>query len=246
MISTVGWIRIHRRGDACVAPTTNVYVAPTGKACLAPASHVRHLMSVYCLIPAKPYAEAKSRLSPVLTESQRATLCRWLLRRTVRLALATVGQVVVVSRDRALLAQVKAMGAWGLLEASPGLNPALTQAARFAQIRGAGGVLVLPTDLPRLTAHDLETILALGTTSPAAVVAPCRHGTGTNALLVRPPQLIEFAFGPDSFAAHCAAARAAGVEPVVYRANSVAFDLDTPEDWRCEMWDMRCGMWDMV
>ena len=62
------------------------------------------------------------------------------------------------------------------------------------------------------------------------VVAPCHHGTGTNALLICPPGLISFAFGPDSFAAHCAAARAAGVEPVIYRSATVALDLDTPED----------------
>jgi 2-phospho-L-lactate guanylyltransferase len=50
-------------------------------------------------------------------------------------------------------------------------------------------------------------------------------------LLVRPPGLIPFAFGPDSFAAHCAAARAAGVQPVVHRSPTIALDLDTPEDW---------------
>ncbi len=194
-------------------------------------------MSLYCLIPAKPYAEAKSRLSPVLTESQRATLCRWLLRRTVRLAQRVVGRVVVVSRDRALLAHAKAEGAWGLLEASPGLNPALTQGARWAALHGADGLLILPTDLPRLSVGDLKRMLALRdeaclAPTPAVVIAPCHRGTGTNALLVRPPDLIPFTFGPGSFAAHCAAARAAGVEPVVCRAEGLAFDLDTPEDWK--------------
>ncbi len=77
---------------------------------------------------------------------------------------------------------------------------------------------------------------------PTVVVAPCHHGTGTNALLVCPPGLIPFAFGPDSFAAHVAAARAAGVEPVIYRSATVALDLDTPEDlesgeWRLEIRD---------
>jgi 2-phospho-L-lactate guanylyltransferase len=200
---------------------------------------------IYCLIPAKPYAESKTRLAPLLSPEQRMTLSRWLLRRTLRLARAVVGRVVVVSRDRALLMHAKAAGAWGLLEASPGLNPALTQAARFAQARGASGVLILPTDLPRLKAQDLEDILALGTASPAAVIAPCRRETGTNALLLRPPNLIEFAFGTNSFAAHCAAARAVGVEPVIYRAASVAFDLDTPEDWRVGIgdWGLEIGDW---
>jgi 2-phospho-L-lactate guanylyltransferase len=196
-------------------------------------------MSLYCIIPAKPYAESKTRLDPLLSPEQRIILSRWLLQRTLHLARAVVGRVVVVSRDRALLMHAKAAGAWGLLETSPGLNPALTQAARFAQARGARGILILPTDLPRLMAQDLEAMLAMGTTSPVAVIAPCRHETGTNALLVRPPDLIQFAFGPDSFAAHCAAARAAGVEPDVYRADGIAFDLDTPQDWGVEIGDWR-------
>ncbi len=205
---------------------------------------------IYCLIPAKPYVESKSRLSPVLSASQRATLSRWLLRRTLRLARAATEHVVVISRDRMLLTHAKAEGAWGLLEVSAGLNPALSQAARFAEAKGASGLLVLPTDLPRLAVRDLETILALaagtglnvegdrsGERAPAMVVAPCRRGTGTNALLLRPPRLIPFAFGPDSFAAHCAAARAAGVKPLVYHANRTAFDLDTPEDWSLQVAD---------
>src|SRR5574341_708127 len=114
-----------------------------------------HHTVIYCLIPAKPYTEAKSRLAPVLSLEQRMTLSRWLLERTLHLALAALGHVVVVSRDRVLLAQVQALGAWGLREARPGLNPALSQAARFAQVRGADGILVLPADLLCLTRQNL-------------------------------------------------------------------------------------------
>lgn len=199
-------------------------------------------MSIFCVIPAKPHAQAKSRLAPVLSPPQRVELSRWLLRRTLRLARDAVGSVIVVSRNRALLADAEAHGAWGLLETSYGLNLALTQAADFATQQGACGLLVLPTDLPRLTTSDLEAILTSVTESPALSIAPCRHGTGTNALLVRPPDLIPFAFGPASFDAHSTAARAAGVEPVVYRAASIAFDLDTPEDWEygVKKWGIRC------
>jgi 2-phospho-L-lactate guanylyltransferase len=194
--------------------------------------HITHYAeSVFCLIPAKPYLESKTRLAPLLSIEQRISLSRWLLHRTVQLARTVVGQVVVVSRDQALLSQAEDFGAWVLPETSPGLNPALTQAARFALGRGAGGLLVLPTDLPRLSASDLEQLLALAAAPPALVIAPCHHGTGTNALLLRPPDIIPFAFGPDSFAAHSDAARAAGVEPLVYRAETIALDLDTPEDW---------------
>jgi 2-phospho-L-lactate guanylyltransferase (CobY/MobA/RfbA family) len=214
---------------------------------------------IYCLIPAKPHAEAKTRLAPVLTGSQRADLSRWLLRRTVRLARQVIGPVVVVSRDPDILAQAETQGAWGLPEASTGLNLALTQAAHFARDQGATALLVLPSDLPRLTASDLECILSLGGlenpcwkpvphsagSKPALqatrllVIAPCRRGTGTNALLMRPPDLIPFRFGPDSLAAHCAAARTAGVEPLIYRSDNIAFDLDTPEDWELGIGNQR-------
>jgi 2-phospho-L-lactate guanylyltransferase len=234
-------------------------------------------VSVYCLIPAKPYAESKTRLAPALSLEERAALIRRLLLRTVHLAREVVGSAVVVSRDEALLEEVRAEGALGLVEEMPGLNPALTQAARFVEERGAAGVLVLPADLPLLTAADLEAILAYiasyhfhpgsgsgpppnpppaggdgcslprsyggeqGGGRPTVVVAPCHHGTGTNALLVCPPGLIPFAFGPDSFAAHCAATRAAGVEPVIYRSATVALDLDTPEDLEIGDWRLEVG-----
>jgi 2-phospho-L-lactate guanylyltransferase (CobY/MobA/RfbA family) len=35
----------------------------------------------------------------------------------------------------------------------------------------------------------------------------------------------------NSFARHSAAARAAGVQPVVVRSPTLEFDLDTPDDW---------------
>ncbi len=115
--------------------------------------------TVYCLIPAKPYAESKTRLAPALSPEQRSALIHWLLLRTVRLARAVVGPVVVVSRDEGLLEEMRAEGAWGLAEETPGLNPALAQAAHFAADQGAAGVLVLPADLPLLTAADLKAIV---------------------------------------------------------------------------------------
>jgi len=63
-------------------------------------------------------------------------------------------------------------------------------------------------------------------------LAPCRHGTGTNALFLRPPDLIAPGFGADSFRRHCDLARRAGLEPVIVRMPGLAFDLDTPLDWQ--------------
>ena len=44
----------------------------------------------------------------------------------------------------------------------------------------------------------------LGTTPRSALIVPDRHGTGTNALVLSPPDAFEPAFGPDSCARHVA------------------------------------------
>jgi 2-phospho-L-lactate guanylyltransferase len=67
------------------------------------------------------------------------------------------------------------------------------------------------------------------------VIAPSRRLDGTNALFLRPPGLIPFAFGPGSLEQHQQAARAMGLEPVIYRSPTTALDLDVPMDleaWR--------------
>ena len=56
-----------------------------------------------------------------------------------------------------------------------------------------------------------------------------RHGTGTNALALRPPDVIDFAFGPGSRAAHRERALAAGAR-YVELDGPLTVDLDTPED----------------
>lgn len=188
-------------------------------------------MSTLVIIPAKPYAEAKSRLASCLSAEQRRALSRYLLLRTVRLAAAATGKVLVISRDPALLDEARAAGAMGLLEEQIGLNPALEQATHFARHGAARAVLVLPADLPLLTSQDIEGILACATRPPMVAIAPCRHGVGTNALLICPPGLVGYAFGPDSFRVHRAAAEASGAQVRVVRSPGLAFDLDTTEDW---------------
>ena len=61
-------------------------------------------------------------------------------------------------------------------------------------------------------------------------IVPDRHGTGTNALLLTPPDAIEPSFGPGSRARHEAAAAAAGAECRIAEPPSLALDVDTADD----------------
>jgi len=95
--------------------------------------------------------------------------------------------------------------------------------------RGANAVLVLPADLPLLRSADIRRLLAAGD-DDGVVVAADRHGRGTNALLVRPPDAIPALFGPLSFAAHIDAARRRGVRVRTPRIAGVSLDIDTADD----------------
>jgi len=190
-------------------------------------------MTPFAILPVKPLAAGKSRLAEILTDAERAAFNRRLARHVLTVAIAALGadRTVVVSRDPAVLALARARRAMAIDEqGESGLNAALVHGTAEAQRRGADAVLVLPVDLPLLTPADIEAMIAAAGAQPAVVVAPDRHETGTNALLFAPPALLPFAFGPNSFDNHLAAARRAGIEPVVVRRETLAFDIDTAAD----------------
>jgi 2-phospho-L-lactate guanylyltransferase len=187
------------------------------------------------VVPVRALEGAKSRLGAVLDAEERRELVELLLRRTVQAAGAARGVdlVAVVSSDADALAIAAADGAEGVEQASSGLNPGLVEARRALGGR-ADRLLVLPADLPGITPGDVEALLRVADAARqgsdrVVVLAPDRHGRGTNALLLDPPDVIDFAFGGDSRLAHAGLARAAGA---VYleTADVLDLDLDTPDD----------------
>jgi 2-phospho-L-lactate guanylyltransferase (CobY/MobA/RfbA family) len=78
--------------------------------------------------------------------------------------------------------------------------------------------------------EDIECVVNLGHYHNSVVIVPDRHEHGTNLLMVRPPGLIPYSFGEDSFATHQRLAREAGATVLVHRSERTALDLDTPDD----------------
>jgi 2-phospho-L-lactate guanylyltransferase len=185
---------------------------------------------VVALVPVRSLEGGKSRLAERLDAEERAELVGRLLRTTIEALTPHVDRVVVVSPDRDVLDLAAAAGAEPLLQRAGGLNTALRLARRHALDLGADAVLVVPPDLPRVDEAEIERILATGDRAAAVVViVPDRHGTGTNALLLAPPDVIDFSFGTGSRATHGAAADAAGAD-LVELDGPLALDLDTPDD----------------
>jgi 2-phospho-L-lactate guanylyltransferase len=188
-------------------------------------------MNLWLVIPVKPFSEAKTRLAGALSPQARAGLMRELLTGVlvqVRESGLLAG-TVVISRDEAVLALARNLGAQALHETGAGLNAALDEARRMIADRGADGMLVLPADLPLLTADDILQLYDLALSDVEVAIAPSHDG-GTNALLLCPPDAMEFSFGPDSFVRHVRQALSSGRRYAIYRSETLGRDVDLPED----------------
>ncbi len=188
---------------------------------------------VAAIIPVGTLEGAKTRLGEMLDAEERRDLVERLLARTVVTAVAVdrLDDVLVISPDREVLRRAAELGARTLRQRSRGLNRGLAEARADVVAGGAEAILVLPIDLPFLNVEAVTAVVAAldGRGSAAVVLATDRHGSGTNALGLRPPDVIDFAFGPGSRRAHRAAAEAAGAAYAEIE-GPLTVDLDTADD----------------
>jgi 2-phospho-L-lactate guanylyltransferase len=190
-------------------------------------------MTLWAIVPVKPLRRGKSRLAGTLSEDERTELNRSLLQNTLKTFsdLKEVEEVLVISRDPQALAIARQHGARTVREdGQPELNTALKRATVIAQVYATRGVLILPADLPLVTREDVLTLIERAGEAPSVVIAPDRHGTGTNALLISPAGLIEYDFGENSFQRHCQRAQEAGARLEIVDLPTLGLDLDLPED----------------
>jgi 2-phospho-L-lactate/phosphoenolpyruvate guanylyltransferase len=189
-------------------------------------------MSNLAILPIKSFENAKRRLSEALEPTPRRALVEAMfsdvlvaLRRT-----EGVGEVVVVSSDRDAQEIAGGYGAGILDDEQLGHSEAASLAIATAIESGAERVLLVPGDCPLLDPTELDELLARPPEPPSVLIVPDRHGTGTNALVLTPPDALTPAFGEDSCQRHVANARLAGTAPEVIPVPSLGLDIDTPED----------------
>jgi 2-phospho-L-lactate/phosphoenolpyruvate guanylyltransferase len=185
------------------------------------------------IIPVGTLDGAKSRLGAVLDAEERLELTLRLARTTIGAAVAArlVDEVLVVTPDDSVRAFAAELGARPIRQRDSGLNHGLVAARADAVAAGATAILILPIDLPTVTPDAIDAVAATldQPERPLVAIVPDRHGRGTNALLIAPPDAIDVCFGGDSALAHRAAALAAGARLVVLD-GPLALDLDTPDD----------------
>lgn len=189
-------------------------------------------MRTVAILPIKSFAQAKRRLAEELSSGARRALVEAMfsdvlvaLRRTPAL-----DSILVVTADTEAQQIAGGYGATVLDDHEQGHNHAARIGVRHATESNADRVLLVPGDCPLLDPAQVAWLLARDGAERSAMIVPDRHGTGTNALLLRPPDALAPAFGPGSCRRHFEGAQAEGTIGEVVEVSSLALDVDTPED----------------
>jgi 2-phospho-L-lactate guanylyltransferase len=185
------------------------------------------------LVAAKHLAFAKTRLGEVLPGSERAALAEAMFRDVLAAALGSGGAelVAVVTSDAALLEHARAAGALAIDEEYPrGLNTAVALASDVLRGHGATVLVTLLSDIPMVTAEDIDTVFAAMPADGGVVLVPSRDLSGTNMIARAPADAIPTRFGRLSLVKHLEECRARNLRCEVVRLRRPALDLDQVDD----------------
>lgn len=216
-------------------------------------------MDIWALIPVKSLKDSKLRLAHLLPAEQRAILIHGLLQHELMVLeeIPAITQVLIISSDPAVWRLAWQFRARVEEEVKPqGINVAVTRGMAIAAENGAQGILILPVDLPFITASDVTAVVNTGLLedhSPIPPAAPepaeengshqqkngehlmtiCtdEDGDGTNALFLKPVSDYSFHFGPGSFQLHIQEAHKRGITVHTVSTPGLQFDLDNEKDW---------------
>ncbi|MCD5409633.1 MAG: 2-phospho-L-lactate guanylyltransferase [Methanocellales archaeon] len=154
------------------------------------------------IIPFKK-KDTKSRLSPLLSQSEREMLAERML------------EDVIHAIDSSVVRKYEV-----LTEGT--LDDAINGAIRDVQTP----ILIVMPDLPLIQSRHINEVVG---SSADVVIAPGRGG-GTNLLFLREPHTFKVQYHNTSFLRHVQIARDRGMSVDIYDSFFVSTDMDVPED----------------
>lgn len=190
-------------------------------------------MRTLAILPVKRFQLAKQRLSAGLSPEFRRALAEAMISDVME-ALAACPEIeatLVITNEPAVVALAETFGA----ESTPdphesGQSAAAAVGLARAVADGYDRALLVPGDCPVIDPTELSGLLGDVRPGPTVVIVPDRHGLGTNALVLVPPNALHPTFGPGSARRHQERAAAAGAACRVAQVPSLLLDVDTPRD----------------
>lgn len=188
-------------------------------------------MRTLAVLPVKSFPNAKQRLRSGLEPALRRRLAEAMLYDVLRaLAASDLDEVIVVTAGSAPAEVAQDQGARVIADGEDGHNAAAKLGVAEAIRSGAERVLLVPGDCPAMEPEEVNQLLAREAGERSVLIVPDRHSTGTNALLITPPNAVSPAFGPGSAQRHARLAQSAGIAYEIVPVPSLGLDIDTPED----------------
>jgi 2-phospho-L-lactate guanylyltransferase len=190
-------------------------------------------MRTLAVVPVKRFHLAKQRLSAELSAEFRQALAEAMIADvlTALAACRAIEATLVITNEPTVAALAQAHGAAVIAdphESGQSAAAAVGQARAVAE--GYDRALLVPGDCPAIDPDELRGLLGEGRPGKTVVIVPDRHGPGTNALLLSPPDAIAPTFGPGSCRRHQERAAAARAFCRVAQVPSLLLDVDTPRD----------------
>lgn len=190
-------------------------------------------MTTVAILPIKSFHTAKSRLAGAIEDGFRQSLVEAMfsdVMRAVRHA-PSIDRIVVVTSDGTASRIAAGHGAGVIDDTGASHSESAAQGIAAAISQGAQRVMLIAGDCPMLTADELERLLAHRVGDErSALIVPDRHGTGTNGLVLSPPDALTPSFGDGSCERHFELALAQGSTPEVVPVAGLGMDVDTAED----------------
>jgi 2-phospho-L-lactate guanylyltransferase len=195
-------------------------------------------MRTAAILPVKSFSRAKRRLGASVADPLRDDLARAMVGDVLDALGETdsIQRTIVVTLEDSVAVAARELSAVTVADtAEESQSAAVALGVARALAEGFERVLCVPGDCPALDPAELDELLdappdGRPEEDAEVVIVPDRHGTGTNGLLLAPPDVIPPSFGPGSRERHTALARAAGIVARIEQPPSLLLDIDTGED----------------
>ncbi len=183
--------------------------------------------NIYAIIPVTKFKNAKTRLSPFLSEGERENLLKAMLHDVTDALKKHVDRIIIISRDEDVLSYAKTLNVDTILEnENSNLNKAMTQAMKYCKGK-TRKIMIVPSDVPLIGKTNVKMVID-ASKNLDFIIVPSKGG-GTNMIIMK-PMAIRTRYEGFSYKEHVNVAEKKKLNPQVHDSFFMALDVNTTED----------------